>query len=460
MSNLLSQYYRCCDEDIPLFLPEPLSGDSGYFKFQENILYGRLSDGETSTSPTLHSTKDALAGVAVRDGAIVLPFDPAEVASCLRSEAYTHPTGEAHPASSLLGRSYYFLRPALPIAVRRHLQKFRLNGWRQLRFPNWPVDRTVDALHEQLLLLSLRAANRQEIPFIWFWPNGASSCAILTHDVETVAGRDFCSSLMDVDDEFGVKASFQVVPESRYEVPESYLGCIRNRGFEIDVQDLNHDGRLFRERDEFLARVRKINEYGRKYRAEGFRAAVLYRRQEWYESFEFSYDMSVPNVAHLDPQRGGCCTVMPYFVGKLVELPVTATQDYSLFHILRDHSIELWKQQIDLIMEKHGLMNFIIHPDYVIGQKEMETYKALLTYLAQLAADKNVWMPLPKEVASWWRDRANMRLVGANGRWRVEGKGSERARIAYASEKDGKLSYSFQSLSESTQTGLLTSRPN
>lgn len=459
MSNSLSQYYRCRDEDVPKFLPEPLSGEAGYFKFRENVLYGKLNDGNTSTSLN-KPIEEVSARYSVRDGGVALPFDPEEVTTLLRSEAYTHPSGDAHPASSLVGRSYYFLRPALPVALRRHLQKLRLNGWRHLRFPNWPVDRTVDCLHEQLLLLSLRAAKRQEIPFIWFWPKGTSSCAILTHDVETTAGRDFCSSLMDVDDEFGLKASFQVVPESRYEVPESYLETIRKRGFEIDVQDLNHDGHLFRDRKEFLVRVRKINEYGRKYGAEGFRAAVLYRRQEWYDSFEFCYDMSVPNVAHLDPQRGGCCTVMPYFVGKLVELPVTATQDYSLFYILRDHSIELWKRQIDLIMEKHGLMNFIIHPDYITAEEKMATYKELLVYLRQLATEKNIWMPLPREVASWWRDRANMRLVEVNGHWQVEGKGSERARIAYASEKYGKLTYSFQPVSESTEAGVLSSRPN
>ena len=62
----------------------------------------------------------------------------------------------------------------------------------------------------------------------------------------------------------------------------------------------------------------------------------MYREQQWFDAFEFSYDMSVPNVAHLEPQRGGCCTVMPYFVGDILELPLTTTQDYSLFHILGD----------------------------------------------------------------------------------------------------------------------------
>src|SRR2546425_12755629 len=46
------------------------------------------------------------------------------------------------------------------------------------------------------------------------------------------------------------------------------------------------------------------------------RRGFVPQKQEWFDALDFSYDMSVPNVAHLDPQRGGCCTVMPYFVGK------------------------------------------------------------------------------------------------------------------------------------------------
>ncbi len=80
----------------------------------------------------------------------------------------------------------------------------------------------------------------------------------------------------------------------------------------------------------------------------------MYRDQEWFDALEFSYDMSVPNVAHLEPQRGGCCTVMPYFVGDILELPLTTIQDYSLFHILGDYSIDLWKEQIDLILRRTG----------------------------------------------------------------------------------------------------------
>jgi hypothetical protein len=308
-----------------------------------------------------------------------------------------------------------------------------------LKFPHWPVDRTVDTALENLMLLALRTRGGERIPFIWFWPEGAASAAVMTHDVETTLGRDYCQEIMNLDDAFGIKASFQVVPEKRYEVSSAYIDSIWNRGFEVAVQDLNHDGHLYREREIFLERVKLINRYGKKYRAVGFRSAVLYRNQKWFDELDFSYDMSVPSVAHLDPQRGGCCTVMPYFVGKVLELPVTMTQDYSLFHILNDYSIDFWKKQIELIVEMHGLINVIIHPDYVTTPRERKVYEQLLGYIAEMRARRGIWIALPKDVDSWWRQRAEMQIVEEGNGLRIEGPGSERARIAYASEKDGRL---------------------
>src|SRR3989449_10293282 len=115
-------------------------------------------------------------------------------------------------------------------------------------FPSWPVDWTADRILERLMALSLKAKNAQRIPFIWFWPDGRRSCAMITHDVETEAGLRFSPSLMDIDDSFGIKTSFQIIPEERYSVPQDILNAMRERGFEINVHDLNHDGDLFRER--------------------------------------------------------------------------------------------------------------------------------------------------------------------------------------------------------------------
>jgi hypothetical protein len=193
-----------------------------------------------------------------------------------------------------------------------------------------------------------------------------------------------------------------------------------------------------------MARAARINEYGRAWGAKGFRAAVLYRKQEWFDALDFSYDMSVPNVAHLDPQHGGCCTVMPYFVGKILELPVTTTQDYTLFNILNYYSIDHWKSQIELILEKHGLASFIIHPDYVTTPRELGVYKTLLAHLAQLRDEKGVWVAPPGEVNRWWRERAQLTIIEDGEKLRIEGAGSERARIAFASAKEGRLVLDIQ----------------
>jgi hypothetical protein len=72
-----------------------------------------------------------------------------------------------------------------------------------------------EIVHEEYLRLLMKARGTTKIPFIWFWPGGASSCLIMTHDVETSVGRDFTLKLMDVDDAYGFKSSFQVIPEKR-----------------------------------------------------------------------------------------------------------------------------------------------------------------------------------------------------------------------------------------------------
>jgi glycosyltransferase involved in cell wall biosynthesis len=443
-NNCLVQYYRCPEDSVELNLRGPLSEQSGYFTFGAGATcYGKCAGEAPSDSPAA-MLPDLLSEAAIERRAVSLPFDLKEVVDNLRCEEYRQGAASS-AAARMMSRAYYLVRPLLSVPIRKRIQSWRLRDWKSLAFPHWPVDSTVDQLFEQTLLLSLRAQQVDEIPFIWFWPEGATSCAIMTHDVETALGVSRCDYLMDVEEASGMKASFQIIPEQRYEVTDDFLDSIRRRGFEVVVHDLNHDGQLFSDKDQFLRRATKINSYKERFGASGFRAAVLYRRQQWFEALDFSYDMSVPNVAHLDPQRGGCCTVMPYFVGKILELPVTTTQDYTMFHILKDYSLDLWKEQIDLIMAKHGLISLIVHPDYVGGSRERVVYEALIAHLAELRREKGIWITTPREVDRWWRQRAEMKLVKDDGGWHIEGLGSERARIAYARQKDGRISYRYSS---------------
>jgi len=443
MNRRFVDHYRCPEEFAHCFLNGEPSEHLGYFRFgPEAICYGSLCKGVVQLSPEtqLH---DSLKDAKVESGAVSLSFDPDQVIDNLRFERYC---GKAQRRSFLSGglsnKLYYFARPVLGVKVRRHLQKLRLNGWQAIPFPRWPVDRTVEQVHEAMLRLCAQAHDGK-VPFIWFWPEGLPGCALITHDVETAKGRDFCPTLMGVDENFGIKSSFQLIPEGRYTLSASIIQEIRSRGFEINIHDLNHDGRLFSSEAKFFHRAPLINQYGRALGAHGFRSGALYRNLAWYGALEFSYDMSVPNAAHLDPQRGGCCTVMPYFIGKILELPVTTTQDYSLFHILNEYSLDHWKRQIGQIMEKHGMASFIVHPDYILEPRLRDKYKSLLAYLADLRAKSKLWIALPGEVNQWWRARSQMKLVRQRNRWVIEGPEKARARVAYAVLDADRLAYEF-----------------
>lgn len=440
----LSDYYRIPDCSLAEISEPRLAGGIGYFRFGPRVIgYGQCESGVAARIEA-SALYDASKHLQISSLQVHLPFSPAQVIENLRGERYVQslvPGRERVVTQEWVLKAYYSVRALLPNSIRRHLQRAYFSDWRRRPFPEWPVDFTVDSLHEELLKLSMQAAGVRRMPFIWFWPEGAPSCLIMTHDVETSAGRNFTPQLMDLDGSYGITASFQVIPEKRYEVPNDYVEEIKRRGFEFNIHDLNHDGRLYQEREEFLRRAATINNYARRYNARGFRAGAMHRNSDWYDAFDFSYDMSLPNVAHLEPKRGGCCTVMPFFIGRILELPLTTIQDYSLFHILGEYSIDLWKKQLGMIRQRNGLMSFIAHPDYLIDRAARSVYERLLDYLRKTIAEEKIWAALPREVDAWWRARNQMKLIQRDTEWEIEGPEKERARIAYAVLDGDRLTY-------------------
>jgi peptidoglycan/xylan/chitin deacetylase (PgdA/CDA1 family) len=436
------EHYRCPDHFAEFEVIGHPSVDRGYYRLGPDIVcYGPSAAGARADRITDH-LYDAMQDVTLDDRGLRLPFSPHKVIAALRHEQYISDLNGKR-GSAALAEAYYLIRPLLAVSVRKHLQRAVLKS-RNTSFPKWPVDTTVERIFEKLMLLSLKRHGVDRIPFVWFWPDGLQSCVVMTHDVETAEGQAFVPHLMDLDEAYGIRASFQIVPEGRYDVSDALLQTIRERGFEVAVHDLNHDGRLFSSREEFDRRVLAINRYGRAFQAEGFRSAVLYRRLDWFGALDFCYDMSIPNAGHLEAQRGGCCSIMPFFEGQMVELPVTTTQDYSLFHILGDYSIDLWKRQIATVAERHGMASFIVHPDYVTEPRARGTYERLLDFLTRFRSESHAWCALPRQVASWWRQRNQMTLAADGDGWKVVGLGSERARVAYATLGSDKQSVVYR----------------
>jgi hypothetical protein len=438
--------YTRCPVPLPNAPVDQMAGSlEGFFRWEGLTLFGRAA------GVRANATADGVLPEVGADSAGMqaepprFPLDPSTVADNLRFERYLDNRldgeGTGRGLKGALRHGYYALRPLLPVGVRKHLQRWALRDWRHLSFPRWPVDTTVDDLMKVVFgrLLDVHGADR--LPFVWFWPEGHTACAIMTHDVETAAGRDYSPVLMEMEARHGIRSSFEIVPEERYDVPRSYLDGIRSAGCEVCVHGLNHDGHLFLNEAVFRERAPKINAYARQYGATGFRSPVMYRRVDWFDAFEFSYDMSLPNVAHLDPQRGGCCTVMPYFIGDIVELPLTTIQDYPLYEILGLYSMDLWKAQCEILLGCNGLISFIIHPDYTLSARARHLYGELLIYLTSLRDDHRVWMALPREVDRWWRQRRQLKLERSGPSWRIAGEGAERARLAFACRDGDRVAY-------------------
>jgi len=441
--NCLREYYRIPEALNQAEIDGILQNGEGFFRLSDGVYcFGSLTSGSVGSTP-LQAGDYSETLIRVCQDAIVLSFDPDQAIENLLSEKYVG-VSTINPLKRAVRVAYYLLRPLMGVSLRRRLQRISLRGWNEIPFPSWPVDTTVDDIMRLLLKSVLRASGKESIPFIWFWPRGYRSCVTVTHDVESRDGLNYCNELMNVDDSFAVKSSFQLIPEGRYQISESQLRMFRDRGFEVNVHDLNHDGHLFDDESTFLRRVKHINRYGAAFGTRGFRAGVLYRKQEWFSALEFSYDMSVPNVAHLDPQKGGCCSVFPYSIGRLIELPLTTIQDYSLFNILEHYSTDIWREQCRMISDRCGLMSFNVHPDYVRDQQSLSVYHDLLTYVRdELVGGAQSWLALPGHVADWWRIRNALSVEVVDGKHQIVGEGRDIAMLAFAHLDNGELVFSF-----------------
>ena len=255
-------YYRVPSEFTEYQMPEALPQQRSFFKWDDcTMCYGRAAvDAKRAPMPSIGTSAE---DSEVKEGIPSFPFNAEEVIENLQRERYSaHFREPGRLTHALLRKAYYLVRPWLSVGARVQLQRMHLRNWEKIPFPEWPVDTTVDRIHRKLLKHAMQARGVDKVPFIWFWPDGYTCCTIITHDVESAGGKKECARLMDVDESFGFRSSFQIVPEDRYAVTRSFLQSITERGFEVNVHDLKHDGRLYADFKEFLRRARLINQYG------------------------------------------------------------------------------------------------------------------------------------------------------------------------------------------------------
>ncbi len=269
-------------------------------------------------------------------------------------------------------------------------------------FPRWPLDLSVPKLLRFYARCLLLEAGRSELPFPWFWPGSYTAAMILTHDVESADGLRLALEIADIEEGLGFRSSFNF--GAWYTPDPGLLRELRERGFEIGVHGIRHDRSLFASRSSFDLQRPQLVALAAELGAEGFRSPSTHRVFDWFGELPFSYDCSIPNSDPFEPQPGGCCTVWPFFIGSLVELPYTLPQDHTLFTLLVRDSVDVWVASGMRLEEEHGLIQCITHPDpgYLGDRRHRDLY---VEFLRRMAERSGIWRALPSEVAAWWRAR-------------------------------------------------------
>jgi hypothetical protein len=312
---------------------------------------------------------------------------------------------------------YYNLKPLIPRALRWALRR-QLAARTQRRVSDvWPIK---------------ESAGRK--PEDWSgWPEGKQFALVLTHDVESQVGLDRVRQLAELEMRLGFRSSFNFIPEGPYQVSKELLEWLVSNGFEVGVHDLQHDGKLYRSRAEFVQKAMRINHYVKEWSAAGFRSGFMLNKLDWLHELNVQYDASTFDTDPFEPQPEGRHTIFPFWVSRpvtlnpenvgtssqrsmpngsdngYVELPYTLPQDSTLFLLLRERNADIWERKLDWIAEHGGMALVIVHPDYMSfdNKSHVSNYPAAL-YSEFLAWARNkyadtYWSAMPAEVAEFVR---------------------------------------------------------
>lgn len=309
---------------------------------------------------------------------------------------------------------FYSIKPLMPRKMQIFLRRVIAKRQRRAAMGDWPID--------------YRAAG---VPAGWAgWPEGRRFALILYHDVDSVQGLKNCSQLMELEKRLEFRSSFFFVPGD-YDVPRDLRETLVHEGFEIGIHGFRHDGRTFSSRKIFNQRASKINQFLKDWGAVGYSSPSTLRKLDWIAELDIEYDCSTFDTDPFEPQPNGTGTIFPFPVrgpsnpAKFIEIPYTLPQDHSLFIVLKERTIGVWKEKVDWIAEHGGVAVLNTHPDYMNFNGSRYSHKGyparnysdFLEYVKAKYAGR-YWHVLPRKLADFWRRflRDNMKTSDAEGR--------------------------------------------
>ena len=328
---------------------------------------------------------------------------------------------------------YYLVKPLLPRSVQIKLRRRHAARRAEREFPRWPIEDLLVRDQEASFRRAIAAAGGDSVPFVNFWPSGHRFAYVLTHDVEGPAGIANIERVRKVERAHGVVSSWNFVAED-YPIPDGLFEKLRADGCEIGLHGIHHDRKLWRDEKTFERTLPKIHRYLADWQAVGWRSPVTYRNAGLDAAPGHALRQLFPG--HRPVRAAG---------GRLLlDLPVLPRRDGRAADHARPGPHDVGapaapghrpvgrEEHVD--RENHGFVNLDSHPDYLIEQDRLDLYDQFLGWLTK---QEGGWHALPREVASWWKDRAQMETDGLA----VTGADDWDATVAHAREAGDRVVY-------------------
>jgi len=299
----------------------------------------------------------------------------------------------------ILNRMYFSLKPMLPWRVRMAARRWRADRRRRAYADVWPIDPRAGAA-----------------PPGWpGWPGGKQFALVLTHDTERSKGRARVEKLMNLEQSHGFRSCFNFVANGDYDVSDEFRRMLKQAGFEVGIHGLKHNEKLYASKSGFAVQAAEIRKYLQDWNVSGFRTPLMLHKLSWLHELGCEYDASTFDTDPFEPEPDGVKTIFPFWVpgmpeGGYVELPYTLSQDFTLFKVLREQNIEIWKEKLDWIAKCGGMALINTHPDYMYFEGKqardeypVSYYEEFLLY-AQSKYAGCYWAAQPREVARYYCD--------------------------------------------------------
>jgi glycosyltransferase involved in cell wall biosynthesis len=312
-----------------------------------------------------------------------------------------------------LNRLYYSVKPFMPWRLRVAARRVRAKSRRVAYADVWPIDPKAGTT-----------------PPGWpGWPGGKRFALVFSHDVEGKKGFDRVERLMALEAKYRFRSSFNFVPRGEYCLTVDLREKMERAGFEVGVHGLEHDGKLYSSKAAFAERAGRIREYAREWNASGFRSPLMQHKLAWLHELGLEYDASTFDTDPFEPEPDGVGTIFPFWVPGpngtgYVELPYTLAQDFTMFVVLREKNIDIWKQKLDWVVKHGGMALLNTHPDYMSfggasparDEFPVSHYEELLRY-ARDKYEGMFWTGTPREVARFYC--TNVPLSSRNSRKKI-----------------------------------------